>query len=158
MRKYVIIAAALGLAAPALAQEENEISMDQVPQAAMEAAQAKAEGIEFTKAQMDDDEGTETYELSGTMENGMAIEVDVLADGTVEEVEEEIEMSEVPQEVTAALEQNLAGFQPSFIEKSTRDDGATVVYEFEGQHDGKEIDAEINADGSNFTMNEDTAG
>lgn len=39
----------------------NEISMDNVPRAALEAAQSKAQGIEFTKAQIDDDEGTETY-------------------------------------------------------------------------------------------------
>lgn len=92
------------------------------------------------------------------MQNGKAIEVDVLADGTVEDVEEETDMSEVPQEVSAAPEQNLAGFQPKFIEKSTRDDGDTVIYEFEGEPDGEQIDTEIESDGSNFTMNEDTAG
>lgn len=158
MKKLVIVAAALAFASPALGQEESEVSLEEVPAAALEAAQAKAEGVEFIKAQIDNDEGTETYELSGTAENGKAIEVDVLADGTIEEVEEEIDASELPQEVSAALEENLAGFQPSYIEKSTRDDGATVVYEFEGEHNGKEIDAEINEDGSNFSMNEDTAG
>lgn len=156
MKKIVLAAAAMGFAAPLLAQEENEMSMEEVPQAVMEAAQAEAEraGAELTAAAMDDD----AYELSGTLENGMGFEVDVLEDGTVDEIEEEIEMSEVPEAVTATLEENLSGFEPSYIERSTREGGAQIVYEFEGTHEGTEIDVEINEDGSNYTMNEDAAG
>ena len=43
------------------------------------------------------------------------------------------------------------------VEESTRPDGL-IVYEFEGTHDGKDVDVEINADGSNFVMIDDTAG
>ena len=161
MQKLFVIAGVLGLAVPAFAQEENQISMDEVPQAAMEAAQAEADalGVSFDSVQMDDDQGTMTYELSGPMENGMMLEIDVLEDGTVEEIEEEVEMTAVPQEVSATLEENLPGFQPDFVEKSTRpaEDGR-VVYEFEGTHEGGEIDVEIDEDGSNYTMNEDAAG
>lgn len=156
MKKIVLAAAAMGFAAPLLAQEETEMSMEEVPQAVMEAAQAEAEsaGAELTSAAMDG----ETYELSGTLENGMGFEVDVLENGTVEEVEEEIEMSEVPEEVATALEENLPGFEPTYIERSTREDGAQIVYEFEGTHEDGEVDVEINEDGSNFTINEDAAG
>jgi hypothetical protein len=157
MKHILLAAAAFGLAAPAFAQDEQKITMDQVPAAAMEAAKAQAGSMEFTAVAMDNDEGTATYELSGKMENGMAMEIDVLEDGTIEEIEEQIEMSAVPVAVTTALESNLAGFKPAMAEKSTRS-GNTVVYEFEGTHDGKEIDAEINADGSNFKTNDDTAG
>lgn len=157
MKKLLIATAVLGLAVPAAAQEENMVAMEDVPQAAMDAAMANADGVTFDSVQMDDDEGTETYEFSGTMESGMMLEVDVLADGTVEEIEEEIAMSEVPAEVSATLEENLPDFEPSFIERSTREEGAMVVYEFEGEHEGGEIDVEINEDGSNYTMNEDTA-
>lgn len=160
-KKLLLAAGVLGLAVPAFAQEENQISMDEVPQAAMEAAQAEADamGVSFDSVQMDDDDGTMTFELSGQMTNGMTLEIDVLEDGTVEEIEEEIEMSALPQEVSAALEENLPGFQPDFVEKSTRPaENGRVVYEFEGTHEGSEIDAEINEDGSNYTMNEDAAG
>lgn len=158
MNKFAATLAVLGLAAPAYAQEENEMSMEEVPAAAMEAAQANANGVEFESVAMDPDAGTDTYEFAGTMENGMAYEVDVLADGTIEEIEEEIEMDALPEEVMTALEENLSGFTPDMVEKSTREEGQTVVYEFEGTHDGGEIDAEINEDGSNFMMNEDQAG
>ncbi|WP_168217466.1 PepSY domain-containing protein [Paracoccus liaowanqingii] len=161
MQKLLATVAALGFAAPAFAQEESQMSMEEVPQTVMEAAQSEAEtrNVTLESVQMDSDQGTETYELSGTMENGMMFEIDVLEDGTVEEIEEEVEMSAVPEEVSAALEENLPGFQPDFIEKSTRpaDDGR-VVYEFEGSHDGNDVDVEINEDGTNYMMNEDTAG
>ena len=133
------------------------MSMDQVPPAAMEAAKTAAEGVEFTAVAMDDDEGTETYELSGTTADGMNIEIDLLADGTLEEVEKQIDAGALPEAVTVTLEQELPGFAPAMVEESTRADGS-IVYEFEGTHDGKEIDAEVSADGSNYVMNDDTAG
>jgi uncharacterized membrane protein YkoI len=156
MRQILVAAALAALAVPALAQDEQKITMDQVPPAAMEAAKAKANGVEFTAVALDNDEGTATYELSGKMQNGMMLEIDVLEDGTVEEVEEQVEMSVVPDAVKEALEKNLKGFQPEMAEKSTRPD--MVVYEFDGTHDGKEIDVEIQEDGSNYTMNDDLAG
>ncbi len=132
--------------------------MSAVPQAARDAAMANANGVAFDEVQMDDDEGTETYEFSGTMEGGMMLEVDVLADGTVEEIERQIAIEDVPEAVMTTLNAELPGFEPSFIEESTREGGATVVYEFEGTFEGEEIDAEINADGTGFTRNEDMAG
>jgi uncharacterized membrane protein YkoI len=159
MKKLLLTAAALGLAAPAFAQEENTVSMDEVPEAAMTAATENApEGItEFESVQIDDDGGTETYEFAATKEDGMGIEVDVLADGTLEEVEEEIAMEAVPQPVSATLESEASGFEPTYIEKSTRADGA-IVYEFEGQLEGQEVDLEINEDGSGFVNNADMEG
>ena len=161
MQKFVLSAAILGLAVPAFAQEEETMTMEEVPEAAMEAAEAEASamGVTLKEVAMDDDEGTMTYELSGQMENGMMFEVDVLEDGSVEEIEEEIDMSMVPEEVSATLQENLPGFEPEFAERSTRpmEDGL-VVYEFEGTHEGGPVDVEINEDGSNYMMNEDAAG
>jgi hypothetical protein len=99
----------------------------------------------------------DVYEFAGTMTDGMGFEVDIASDGSVEEIERQIEASALPAEVTAALEQNLAGFTPDYAEESTRPDGA-IVYEFEGTHEGQAIDAEINADGTGLTQNEDAAG
>jgi hypothetical protein len=153
-------ATAIAMAGPAIAQEENEIAMEEIPAEAMDAAQGAADGIgcTFESAAMDDDGGTETIEISGTMEDGMECEVDVLADGTVEEVEEQIGMEMVPDAVASALDSEMSGFEPAYIEKSTRDDGSAVFYEFEGMHDGTEVDVEVAEDGSGLTMVEDTAG
>ena len=160
MKALLLGAAVSALASVALAQEETTMTLEEVPQAAMDAAMAQLEGAgitaTFDTVAMDDDEGTMTYELSGTMEDGMMVEVDVLEDGTIEEIEREIAMDALPAEVAAALEAELPGFTPTMIEESTRQDGS-VVYEFEGTYE-QEIDAEINADGTGFMQNEDTAG
>ena len=157
MNKLILAVAIVGLSAPAFAQDENAVDMKDVPEAAMKMAMENAMGVTFDKAQVDDDEGTKTYELSGKMASGMMLEVDVLADGTLEEVEEQIAMDAVPAEVTATLNKEMQGFVPSMIEKSSRKDGL-VVYEFEGKSADKEVDVEINADGTNYKMNDDLAG
>lgn len=152
MNKLLVAIAAIALVTPAIAQEETTMKLTDAPKAAMDAAMANANGVTFATVQMDGEE----YEFGGTMASGMMLEVDVLADGTVMEIEEQIAVETLPAEVAAALAANLAGFVPTFVEKSTRD-GGVVVYEFEGTVDGKEIDAEINADGTNFKMNDDAA-
>jgi hypothetical protein len=147
-------AALLAAATAAAAQEETTMTMEEVPANVMEAATAaNTMGTEFESVSMDDG----VYEFAGTGSDGMGYEVDVMEDGTVEEVERQIEASALPAEVAAALEAEMAGFTPDYVEESTRADGA-VVYEFEGAHEGQAVDAEINADGTGFTMNEDAAG
>ena len=86
-----------------------------------------------------------------------SFEVDVMEDGSIEEIEKQIAMEALPAPVMAALEAEMAGFTPDYIEESTRPEGV-VVYEFEGTHDGAAIDAEIAADGTGFMTNEDAAG
>jgi hypothetical protein len=153
MKSHLTLAAIL-LATAATAQEETTMTMEEVPAAVMEAATAaNAMGTEFTAVAMDDG----VYEFAGTMDDGMGYEIDVMEDGTIEEIERQIDASALPAEVAAALEAELAGFVPDYVEESTRTDGA-IVYEFEGTHEGAAIDAEIAADGTGFTMNEDAAG
>lgn len=148
-----IAAATLAVSGAAVAQEEATVAMADVPPVVMEAAMANANGVTFDTVAMDDG----VYEFAGKMASGMGLEVDVREDGTIEEVEEQIDAAALPAEVAAALESNMAGFTPSYVEQSTRE-GGEIIYEFEGTFDGKEIDAEINADGSNFVMNDDAAG
>ena len=104
------------------------------------------------------DPDNETYEFSGAEEDGAMIEVDVLADGTFEEIEEQIDMEAVPQPVSAMLDFAVPGMEPTFIEKSTRDEGSTIIYGFEGQLGGQPVDVEIDEDGSGFVNNADMAG
>lgn len=154
MNTLRLLVAVLALATAASAQEETTMTMEEVPVAVMEAATAaNTMGTEFESVAMDDG----VYEFAGTGSDGMGYEVDVMEDGTIEEVERQIDASALPAEVAAALEAEMAGFTPDYVEESTRE-GGTVMYEFEGTHEGQAIDAEIAADGTGFTMNEDAAG
>ena len=156
MKRLLVVAAIIGFAGPALAQDETKITMEEAPQAAKDAAMKAVSGVTFETVQIDNDEGTETFEFGGVA-NGVKVEVDVLADGTIEEIEQQIDQSELPAEVRAALDANLPGFQPTMVEKSMRPDDL-VVYELEGSHDGKDVDVEVNADGSNYKLVDDMAG
>ena len=156
MKTILLATAAVLLAGTAFAQDETIIDMKDVPQAAIDAANSRANGIEFETVSIDDDEGTRTYEFAGKTAEGLGFEVDVLEDGTVEEVEEEISADELPQAVQDALAADASDMQPTLIEKSTRDSG--IVYELEGTLDGNEVDAEINEDGTGLTINDDMAG
>jgi hypothetical protein len=157
MKPALSLSAALVLsaaAAAATAQEETPMTMDQVPAAVMEAARAaNTTGADFTSVALDDG----IYEFAGTTADGMGFEIDVAEDGTIEEIERQIAYDALPEAVRAALEAEMPGFEPTYVEESTRADGS-VVYEFEGTHEGSEIDAEINADGTGFSRNDDRAG
>ena len=157
MKTLVLAMTLAALATPALAQDEKAITMDQAPPAARDAATKAVEGISFEKVQIDSDEGTETYEFAGKTADGVMIEVDVLADGTIEEIEQQIDASALPAEVKTTLDHNLPSFKPTMVEKSTRPNNA-VVYELEGSHEGKDVDVEINADGSGYKLINDMAG
>lgn len=154
MNKFLLTAALVAIASAARAQEETTMAMEDVPAAVMEAANAaNTMGGTFESVAMDDG----IYELAGTLEGGMGFEVDVAEDGTLEEVEEQIEAAALPEAVAAALAAELPGFEPSYVERSTRPEGV-VVFEFEGTHEGAEIDAEIAEDGTGFESNADAAG
>lgn len=155
MKFATAILSTLVLAAPAMAQESQSIDMAEVPAPVIEAAQAAVSGVTFDTANLDRDDGTDTFELSGIDANGKKFEVDATANGTIEEVEEEITAEDLPAEVKTAMEVNMDGLTPTLIEKSTRDGGQEIFYEFEAEKDGKLIHAEVGADGATWVVSED---
>lgn len=145
----------VAFAVPAMAQDAGPVDLATVPAPVIEAAQAAVSGVVFDMANIDGDDGTQTYELSGVDANGKKFEVDALADGTIEEVEEEVMAEDLPAEVKTAMEVNMEGITPTLIEKSTRDGGQAIVYEFEAEKDGKMMHAEVGADGATWVVSED---
>ena len=92
------------------AKDEDSITMKDVPAEVKAAAQAAGNGLTFEKVGLDLDNGTATYELAGKGADGKMIEIDVLSDGTIEEVEQEISMDNVPD----AVKKMLAKYMPKF--------------------------------------------
>jgi hypothetical protein len=139
------------------AQDEDTITMKDVPAEAKAAAQAAANGMKFEKVGLDMDNGTATYELAGKGADGKMIEIDVLRDGTIEEVEQEISMDAVPEAVKKALAKFMPKFKADKFEKSTRTN-FEVYYEFDGQDEnGAELDIEIRSDGKQIIIADDSA-
>ena len=71
-------------------EDEKEIPLSQVPEAAVEAGQQAVENITLTEAELEEEDGQTVYILEGTAD-GIEYEIEVTADGKILEVEQEDE-------------------------------------------------------------------
>lgn len=134
------------LAAPALA--ETAVSLNDVPEAVAETAMETAPGVTFTKVSTETEEGRTVYEFQGQSHDGKHIEVDVLDDGTLQEVEMEMDFEELPAAVKSSINSGFPGFRATYVESSVHSNGA-FLYEIEGvTADGAAITVEIAEDGT----------
>lgn len=99
-----------------------------------------------------EEDGSVVYEIQGILKDGRKFEYDVYENGDVQEIEIEFHEDMVPGAVTKAIQRNLPGFQPTYIEASHSPSMKVVKYEFEGKYKGKEIDIEVSADGSHIEI------
>jgi len=89
---YAVVTAALSLALPSFAQSRDEesreksVQMNQVPQAARDAAEKKL-GTAPTEAKIVSGTNPQEYELEGRNSSGKEVGVHVRADGTVVKTE-----------------------------------------------------------------------
>ena len=129
--------------------DEAAITMADVPVNVSMAAQAvaTAEGYQIQDVSTEvERDGRLNYEFGGE-----GFEIDITADGTLDEIERTSNLGELPQEVQNTLQGLLQGFEPSTVETSTRPEGV-VVYEFEGQLGDSDVDIELSADAQEMTI------
>jgi hypothetical protein len=157
-RLFCISALAVMFAAPVSAQQPKQVGLNDAPPHVSAAALGAANGIKFEKVEIEFEDGHAVFEFIGKRQDGKAYEVDVLHDGTIQEVEEEIGIADVPQAVRDTLNRFLPNIQPSKIEKSTRAN-FSIWYEFDAKDArGKEIDVDISSDGKRILIQDDDAG
>ncbi len=142
--------------------QNKRIKIDEVPTKFLEVAKKALLGVEWTHAEVNHDSGTHesltVYEITGT-KGGTEMEVDVRADGSVEEVEETIDPKAVPRPVRDLLDGEFPDFKVQKAEKSTRPyrDGSKVVwYELKGTTKADAtIDVEVTEDGKYYVIEAD---
>jgi len=127
---------------PALAQDNIEINSQDIPAFAHKTARKYAPDISFTRYAYEDEGKHRIYEFSGEDSQGRKIEVDVMADGTLQEIELETPWDEIPVYIQIEFDLKAPHMKPDFIERSIRPDGSTV-YEFEQTIEGQLIEVEI---------------
>lgn len=140
----------------AAGDKEEDVPLDKVPAAVRKAADKavpKAKWIGATKVTSD---GEVAFELDGMDSKGKEVTVSLAEDGTLNEIEREISMKDVPKVVSEALKQKVAGFKVS-VAHSTTIDGKIVAYSFEGKRpkDKEEVDVTVSADGSSVDVDDD---
>lgn len=154
MTRLMLAASAVALlASPALALELSE-----VPPHVLEVATHYAPEATWESAATDFDTQAmwPEYEIAGKLPNGMAIEVDVTPEGDLHEIETAIEAGAVPEPVMKLIGVYLPGFTPTLIESSARPNNVTF-YEFEGTVNGREVDIEVDAAGTQIVIADDSA-
>ncbi|MEM9494766.1 MAG: hypothetical protein AAGA09_02090 [Pseudomonadota bacterium] len=149
--------AAIAASATALAisnAAETMVTIDDVPEPVLETAIATAPGAVFDRISIEIENGVTVYEFESKDAAGRHIEIDVLEDGTLDEIELETTLNETPLAVREAMKKTAPGFEPTYIEASVRADGS-YIYELEGVYQGSEVDMEITEDGRVLFLSDD---
>ena len=152
MERTFIAAALLATAlTPAFAQ--TPVSMDEVPAAVMETAIETAPGIDFVSVSTEIENGVTVYEFQGVAYDGRRIEVDVLADGSLQEIEMEETEGDLPAAVVATIED----LQPEgiilLVETTVDGDGFSYEVEVETEQ-GTLVAYEISETGELLSTDE----
>jgi uncharacterized membrane protein YkoI len=84
-------------------EKDKKIALDKAPKAVQEAIKARFPKGEVTSIEKETEDGKTVYDVE-LKQDGKKYEMDILADGTVIEIEKEIEAKKLPEAVTKAIE------------------------------------------------------
>ncbi len=121
--------------------DEEQISIDKVPAKARAALLKHAKGAKFTEVEREKVRGVVFYEAEWKVD-GREHEVKVTADGSLVELEEEVDAQSVPAAVRKAASQAFPKSAKLTFEKKM-----IVLYEVEAKVDGKEREVLISPSG-----------
>jgi uncharacterized membrane protein YkoI len=120
--RALLSVAALGLVGSlgvmALAEE---VPLDKVPKAALDAVKAKFPGAKLTGAEKEKEDGKVVYEIALTLKD-QKIEVHVTPEGKITEIEREIKYEDLPKAVTDAFKAKYTKAKVELVEEVTKDD------------------------------------
>jgi hypothetical protein len=119
----LVLLAAFGVSARA---DDEKIALDKLPKAVLKSINAKFPGAKLEEASKEVEDGKTTYEVEFTFKDG-EYTVSVKADGTIEEIEREVAIKDLPVAVLAALKAKYPKATLDEAEEVTA--GAKVTYE-----------------------------
>ncbi len=128
MRKTTLVVSGLVFGFSCLAgAQERQITRDQLPQAVAAAVDRETQGSTVKGFSTEREHGRKVYEAE-TVLNGHTRDLQFEQDGTLAEVEEEVEMSSLSPEVRQAITAKAKGAQVTKVESLTKK-GKLVAYE-----------------------------
>ncbi len=134
---------------------EKPIQLSDIPQAILKAAQEKFPDAIYKSSNTEfEEEGTFVYEIQGTLKDGRQFEYDVYPTGDIQEIEVEFPDYMVPGAVLKAIQRQMPGFRPTYIEASHSASMKVVGYEFVGLYSGETIDINVSADGNTIEISD----
>ena len=148
LRSFVLthpaLAFILGVAVAFTGGQTNSvmIDMNEVPPVVRDAALRAAGSVKLVDAAQETSRDGVVYELGGCTAEGAKIEVDVYSDGTLQEVQREIGVTELPRKMLDVVRANVPNFQPNLVMASYRE-GPVLSYDMEGEANGQRYSVEV---------------
>ncbi len=143
MKLLVLLIAAAVLAGAA----EKKVAMKDLPPAVQKTVQDQTKGAEIKGLSLETENGKTSYEVE-TIANGKHRDLEIDAQGTVTEVEEETALDTIPPAAKATIEKKAAGGKIAMVETVTH--GTTIAFyeaHFTGK-DGKRHEVQVKPDGT----------
>jgi uncharacterized membrane protein YkoI len=125
----------------AVAGADEKTTLDQVPVKAREALLRLAGGAQITEVEREHKHGMVLYEAEWVVD-GREVEAVVTENGDLVEMEEEIDISQLPDNIRRVVEQEFPGATSLEIERVT-----VVMYEIEAKVNGREKEIKVLATG-----------
>jgi putative PepSY-like beta-lactamase-inhibitor len=145
----------LSLAAACACGDEQKISLDDVPTAVKDAVKKKFPDAKLEKAEKEVENGQTTFEIL-VKDNDKKITVSLKDDGTIVEIEKEIDAKDLPEAVGSAVKAKYPSGIVKKAEEVTKDE--KITYEVILAQEGKKL-REIALDKSGkITEDEETDG
>ncbi len=141
----------LSLAAAALAAD-RKIDKSQLPPAVRTTADQQSIGATFTGYSTDREGGKLEYEVQMTV-NGHSKDVTIAADGKLLEIEEEVNIADLPAAVRSALHAKAGKGAIAKVESLTKH-GALVAYEAQVLTAGKHSEVQVGPNGQTLKHEE----
>jgi hypothetical protein len=149
MKPHALAILALTLTATA---QEKKIAQSALPAPVQKAAQAQSQGATVKGFSTEKENGKTVYEAEMVI-NGHSKDIQFAADGTVNEIEEEIAFNSLPGNVQSALTKKAAGAKITKVESLTKQ-GKLVAYEAATLKGTKKGEIQVGPDGSNLAHEE----
>lgn len=140
-----------GLIAPANAQDKK-LTREQLPARVLATVDRETHGSTITGYATETEHGRRVYEVE-TIANGHSRDLQIAADGTVQEVEEEVPMASLPAGVQAVLHAKAKGATITKVE-SLKKHGTLVAYEASTIRNGHKGEVQVGPNGETLSHEE----
>ena len=145
--KSVLAAFSLSLAATICQGKEERVKLSDLPPAVRATAKEQSRGATVRGFNKEIENGKTTYEVEMTV-NGHGKDVSMDTDGKVVEVEEEVNISSIPEAARSAIEKGAEGGKVLKVEAVSSGSGSPDAYEAQVRKAGKRTEVRVAPDGS----------
>jgi hypothetical protein len=157
---FSVCATALLLVAAAARADEQKIAPDKLPRAVADAVKNRFPGGKITSAEKEKENGKVVYDIELT-QKGRHYEMDIQEDGTVIEIEKQVNLEKLPEAVRKALDDKYPNAKIKEVMEVNKVDGkkeTPINYEITITTAGnKSMEVTISLDGKKVS-GEQTAG